>query len=96
MSVTYTTVHSSTASLTYEVRPGIKPATLWFLVGFVSTVPQGELQGSCISEKENLVIGHSLIHSFIHAAAVERLRAWGVILQVLPAALPTALPIMKP
>ena len=35
--------HSSrqhTGSLTHWLRPGIKPATSWFLVGFVSAAPQ--------------------------------------------------------
>ena len=40
---TYTTAHGNAGSLTHWVRPGIKPATSWFLCGFVSTVPQWEL-----------------------------------------------------
>ena len=40
---TYTTAHSKAGSLTHWVRPGIEPATSWFLVRFVSTVPQREL-----------------------------------------------------
>ena len=43
MSATYTTAHGNTGSLTDWVRPGIEPATSWFLVGFVSTVPRWEL-----------------------------------------------------
>ena len=39
-SVTYTTGHSNTRSLTHRMRPGIEPATSWFLVGFVSAVPR--------------------------------------------------------
>ena len=39
----YTTAHGNTRSLTYWVRPGIEPATSWFLVGFVATVPWREL-----------------------------------------------------
>ena len=35
--------HSNTESLTHWVRPGIEPATSWFLVRFVSTAPQQEL-----------------------------------------------------
>ena len=42
-SATYTTSHSNARSLTHLARPGIKPATSWFLVGFVSAVPQREL-----------------------------------------------------
>ena len=39
-SVTYTTAHGNAGSLTHWTRPGIEPATSWFLVGFVSTAPQ--------------------------------------------------------
>ena len=35
-SATYTTAHSNSRSLTHWARLGIKPATSWFLVGFVS------------------------------------------------------------
>ena len=35
--------HSNTGSLTHWTRPGIEPATSWFLVRFVSTVPRREL-----------------------------------------------------
>ena len=48
--LTYTTAHSNAGSLTHRERPGIKPATSWLLVGFVSTVPQQELQGNNIFE----------------------------------------------
>ena len=41
---TYTTAHGNAGSLTHWARPGIEPATSWFPVGFVSTVPQRELQ----------------------------------------------------
>ena len=40
---TYTTAHSHTGSLTHCVRPGIKPATSWLLVRFLSTAPWWEL-----------------------------------------------------
>ena len=40
---TYTTAHSNAGSSNHWVRPGIEPATLWFLVGFVSTMPRREL-----------------------------------------------------
>ena len=43
-SATYTTAHGNTRSLTHWVRPGIEPATSWFLVGFVSALPWQELQ----------------------------------------------------
>ena len=42
-SVTYTTAHGNARSLTHSVRPGIEPATSWFLVGFVSAAPWREL-----------------------------------------------------
>ena len=42
-STAYTTAHSNARSLTHLARPGIKPATSWFLVGFVSTAPQQKL-----------------------------------------------------
>ena len=35
-SVTYTTAHSNTGSLTHPVRLGIKPSTSWFLVGSIN------------------------------------------------------------
>ena len=35
--------HSNAGSLTHWARPGIKPATSWFLVGFISTAPWREL-----------------------------------------------------
>ena len=41
-SATYTTVHGK--SLTHWARPGIKPASSWLLVRFVTAEPQGELQ----------------------------------------------------
>ena len=34
--VTYTTAHGNTRSLTHWARPGIEPATSWFLVRFVN------------------------------------------------------------
>ena len=44
MSVTYTTDHGKNArSLTHWLRPGIKPASSWILVRFVSTEPWWEL-----------------------------------------------------
>ena len=36
--------HSNAGSLTHWVKPGIKPATSWLLVGLVSAVPWQELQ----------------------------------------------------
>ena len=42
-SATCTTADSNTGSLTHWARPGIKPATSRFLVGFVSTEPWREV-----------------------------------------------------
>ena len=43
MSTTYTTAHGNTGSLTHWARPGIEPATLWLLVGFISAEQLQEL-----------------------------------------------------
>ena len=42
-SATYTTAHHNAGSLTHWVRPGIKPASSWMLVKFVSAEPRWEL-----------------------------------------------------
>jgi len=42
-SATYITAHGNARSLIHGAMPGIEPATSWFLVGFVSTVPRQEL-----------------------------------------------------
>ena len=42
-SVTYTKAHDNARCLTHWTRPGIKPASLWLLVRFVSTEPWQEL-----------------------------------------------------
>ena len=47
MSATSTTAHGNTRSLTHRMRPGIKPASSWTPVRFVSTVPRQELLRSC-------------------------------------------------
>ena len=44
---TYTTAHDNTRSLTHWAKPGIEPATSWFLVRFISTTPRQELS-SCL------------------------------------------------
>ena len=41
--LTYTTAHGNTGSLTHWVRPGIRPASSWTLVGFVTAELQWEL-----------------------------------------------------
>ena len=38
-SVTYSTAHGNTGSLTQWARPGIEPTTSWFLIKFVSAAP---------------------------------------------------------
>ena len=35
-SATHTTAHSNAGSSTHQARPGIEPATSWFLVGFIN------------------------------------------------------------
>ena len=45
-SVTYTTAHGSTGSVTHWARPEIKPASSGMLVRFVSTEPRQELHGT--------------------------------------------------
>ena len=35
-SATYTTAHGNVGHLTHRARPGIKPTTSWFLVGFIN------------------------------------------------------------
>lgn len=40
--MTYSTAHGNSGSLTHWARPGIEPS--WILAGFVSAVPQWELQ----------------------------------------------------
>ena len=39
-SETYTTAHHNAGSLTHWARPGIKPASLWLLVGLITAEPQ--------------------------------------------------------
>ena len=47
ISATYTTAQSNAGSLTHWLRPGNKPATSWFLAGFVFAAPQWELLEFC-------------------------------------------------
>ena len=39
----YATAMQDLSRVAHRVRPGIEPATSWFLVGFISAVPQQEL-----------------------------------------------------
>ena len=48
MSATYTTAHGNAGSLTCWARPGIKAATSWILVGFLTAELQWELLGLVI------------------------------------------------
>ena len=43
VSATYTTATAAAGSLTHWVRPEIKPASSWILVGLVTAKPQQEL-----------------------------------------------------
>ena len=43
------TAHDNAGSLTHRTRPEIKPATSWFLDGFVSAVPRWELLNQCFT-----------------------------------------------
>ena len=42
-SVTYTIAHLNPGSLTHWVKPRMEPTISWFLIGFASAVPRGEL-----------------------------------------------------
>ena len=54
MSVTYTMVHGNARPLIHWVRSGIKPASSWVLVGFITTEPQWELPNILI--KNTIII----------------------------------------
>ena len=56
-SANYTTAHSNAGSFIHWARPGIEPTTLWFLVRFVSAVPQWELL--CIALHYSSYICHN-------------------------------------
>ena len=45
-SMTYTTAHNNSRSLTHWVRPGIEPKYSWIVVGFISAEPRQELPHS--------------------------------------------------
>ena len=50
VSVTYTTTHGITGSLTHWARPGFNPSSSWILFGFLTTEPQWELLINLFSE----------------------------------------------
>ena len=52
---THTTAHGNARSLTHWVSPGIKPATSWFLVRFISSVPWWELLSSLKNDAKELI-----------------------------------------
>ena len=66
MSATYTTAYRNAGSLTHWVRPGIEPATLWLLVGFLSTVPQRELLKITFSFSLRAFFSQAVIKSLEH------------------------------
>ena len=51
--------HSNAGSLTHCARPGIEPATTWFLVGLVSEAPQWELLTLLFFVSEGLAQDHT-------------------------------------
>ena len=60
-STTYTIAHSNTRSLIHWVRPGIEPATSWFLVRFVSAEPRWELWFMNLFKADSLPLPFSLL-----------------------------------
>ena len=58
-SVTHTTAHGSAGSLTHRARPGIEPATSWFLVGFVN---HGATTGTPVSPSDHISLPHPKNH----------------------------------
>ena len=52
VSVTHTTAHGNTRSLTHWARSGIEPASSCILVQFVTAIPQWNSQGIAFGFKE--------------------------------------------
>ena len=89
-SATHTTAHGNTRSLTHWSKPGIKPASSWILVKFVSTEPWWELLNSvfyhgvlaiycCVSKlPQNLVVG-SNTHLLPDSLSRSRIQEWMVL-----------------
>ena len=63
-SATYTTTHGNTGSLTHWAKPGMEPETSWFLVGFVSAVPERERQ-YFFKESDDHLYTHTLAQVII-------------------------------
>ena len=68
-SLTYATARGNARSLTHWVRPGIEPATLWFLVGFVFAAPQQELLVLFFLRASLAAYGGSKARGWIRAVA---------------------------
>ena len=51
-----TTAHGNVGSLTHWARPRTEPTTSWFLDGFISAVPQWELQVLVYFKRENNIL----------------------------------------
>ena len=58
--------HSNTRSLTHWVRPGIKPASSWILVRFVSTEPRQQLHQYALATRLFSHVDNSIIPVFSH------------------------------
>ena len=80
-SATYTTARGNTGSLTHWTRPGIKPASSWFLAGFISAVSQWELPISTFFEWWFPSQFHfpGLCRGFLGSSCVCQLRTWNSI-----------------
>ena len=63
--MTYTTAQSNAGSLTYGVRPGIKPASSWMLVRFSSAEPRRELPGHGFREESVVSLAKRNGESFL-------------------------------
>ena len=70
MSATYTAAQGNARSLTYWVRPGIKPASSWIQVGFVTTEPPQELPGN------NILNDYAILLSFHYTNSQECRFLW--------------------
>ena len=78
---TYNTAHSKARSVTHWVRPRIEPATLWFLVRFVSSAPQRELPPALFLLsifKGSSLLANTHLRHFHHKSEVGRNQASGV------------------
>ena len=74
-SMTSTTAHCSTRSLTCWTRPGVEPTSSWILVGFLSSEPQGELWKIHILIKVKIVL---TAHDAVTIRGIREMRVWQV------------------